>query len=105
LGLILSGTDADADALEDLQSKYTGQWEMYQRVLGKFYDRIMTLKVGVLLDFLKLAAAYRFYTLSDYTGLDLSPDVSVEDLRRQLVDLASAVRDKDENWDKDFQSQ
>jgi hypothetical protein len=100
----LAVLDNDVENLEDLRGKYDEQdMEIDERAVEELYDRQTTLKVGVLIDLIKVVAAYRYYTLKEFS-LVLDPQVSVEDISSQLAEITSTVREVDENWDQDFHS-
>jgi hypothetical protein len=103
LQLDLAAAEKDIERLKALREHYHQEADKYEEAVQRFYDRQATLQVGVYIDLMKAAAAYRYYTLKEF-GLRIGVGVPVAQLAEQLQRITSAVRDADENWDKDFQS-
>ncbi|KAL1861501.1 hypothetical protein VTK73DRAFT_7066 [Phialemonium thermophilum] len=96
LQMALIVLNRDIENLEKLEETYTGQMEVYQQASEKFYDRQTMLEVGVLIDLLKVAAAFRYYTLKDFKLLPLTNHKSIiqslKETRKARFTLAPVTR-------------
>ncbi|KAL7948624.1 hypothetical protein V8C42DRAFT_351664 [Trichoderma barbatum] len=91
--------------VQDLQSlidSYTGQEDVYLKASSQFYDRLLALKTGAVIELQNMVWAYRYWALADST-IALDATKSIEDYDSDLYQIARDMETVDEQYSSDFQ--
>ncbi|KAK5994343.1 hypothetical protein PT974_04817 [Cladobotryum mycophilum] len=88
--------------LQSLVDGYTGQEEVYLKAEAQFYDRLMALRTGVVIELQNMVWAYRYWALAE-SKIVLDATKSIADYKSDLYQIARAMETVDEQYPSDFQ--
>jgi hypothetical protein len=94
--------EQDIQNLQELQSQYEGQENIYAEAAAKFYDRFMALRTSLVIEMRNVVWAYRYYDLADSTVVLDSLKAAAE-YRQDLLTVKNEIENADSKYATDFQ--